>query len=221
MNTKNKRICAIIVGAVALLCGACHSIESWENDALGNFDALWTILDEHYCFFEEKGIDWEETGRRYRAQVSKEMDQKELFEVCAAMLDELKDGHINLISWFNVSYYRKWWSDYPQNFDWRLIQEYYLDFDYSSGNGMSYKILADGQVGYVYFSSFAYSINHSFVNEMLLSMKDLTSATTAGATSQVQMPCYHTSSMKSTSADISRIRQAPGILIFQNLIPTM
>ncbi len=172
MNTLNKKICAITVGAIAFLCGACHSIESWENDTLGNFDALWTILDEHYCFFEEKDIDWEETGRRYRAKVNKGMDEKELFEVCAAMLDELKDGHTNLISWFNVSYYRKWWSDYPQNFDWRLIQEHYLNFDYTSGNGMSYKTLADGQVGYVYFSSFAYGISHSFVNEMLLSMKD-------------------------------------------------
>lgn len=172
MNLSGNKIFTAIAFCVMLLCGGCHSLESWENDAQGNFDALWTVLDEHYCFFAEKGIDWDETGRRYREKVTPEMNQKELFEICAAMLDELQDGHTNLISWFNVSYYRKWWSDYPQNFDWRLVQEHYLDFDFTTGNGMSYKTLADGKVGYVYYSSFAYNISHSFVDEMLLSMKD-------------------------------------------------
>lgn len=169
---RKLNIPAIFTTLLMIISGGCHSLESWDNDIYGNFDALWTILDEHYCFFEEKGIDWEETGRRYRAKITADTDQKELFAICADMLDELKDGHTNLISWFNVSYYRKWWSDYPENFDWRLIQEHYLDFDYVTGNGMNYKKLADDQVGYVYFSSFAYNISHSFVNEMLLSMKD-------------------------------------------------
>ena len=29
------------------------------NDAVGNFDALWSIVDEHYCFFNYKDIDWD------------------------------------------------------------------------------------------------------------------------------------------------------------------
>ncbi len=32
----------------------CHSLESFDNDYYGNFDALWTILDEHYCFSSKK-----------------------------------------------------------------------------------------------------------------------------------------------------------------------
>ncbi len=151
---------------------ACHSIEEWDNDVYGNFDALWTVMDEHYCFFREKGIDWDEVGAKYRAQLKPDMTERELFDVCADMLAELKDGHTNLSSWFNVSYYRKWWSDYPQNFDWRLIQEHYLDFDYTTANGMSYKVLADGKVGYCRFASFAYSVSDSFVDEMMMTMKD-------------------------------------------------
>ena len=46
------------------------------------------------------------------------------------MLDELKDGHVNLSSSFNTSYYRRWWSDYPQDFNFRTLQQYYLGFDY-------------------------------------------------------------------------------------------
>ncbi len=38
---------------------SCHHIDSWDNDPVGNFEALWTIVDEHYCFFKEKDVDWQ------------------------------------------------------------------------------------------------------------------------------------------------------------------
>ena len=150
----------------------CHSLDKFDNDYYGNFDALWTILDQHYCFFAEKGVDWDAVRSQYRTRINDKMEMKEFFDVCSEMLDELRDGHTNLISWFDVSYYRKWWSDYPQNFDWRLIQEHYLDFDYSTSGGMSYKLLEDSNVGYVRYSSFSYGINHSFVNDMMLTLKE-------------------------------------------------
>ena len=151
---------------------SCHELPSWSNDVYGNFDALWTVLDEHYCFFEEKGVDWNEVGQRYRAKLKDDMTEKELFAVCADMLDELRDGHTNLIAWFDVSYYRKWWSDYPQNFDWRLIQQYYLDFDYSTSGGLDYKLLEDCNVGYIRYESFAYGFTESFSSDMLYTLKD-------------------------------------------------
>lgn len=158
--------------AISASLGGCHSIESWENDYYGNFDALWTILDEHYCFFESKNIDWKATGERYRAAIDPEWNDKQFFFHCAAMLDELKDGHTNLISWFNVSYYRNWWSDYPQNFNLRLIQEHYLDFNYFSGGGIIYKLLEERKVGYMYYSSFSASFGDAFLDEMLYSMRE-------------------------------------------------
>ena len=168
------RSAAVAATAMALSAslGGCHSIETWNNDFYGNFDALWTILDEHYCFFESKNIDWKATGERYRAAIDPEWDDKQFFNHCAAMLDELKDGHTNLISWFNVSYYRNWWSDYPQNFNLRLIQEHYLDFNYFSGGGMIYKLLEDRNVGYMYYASFSASFGDSFLDEMLYSMRE-------------------------------------------------
>ena len=158
--------------ALALGTAGCHSVPQWDNDVYGNFDALWQILDEHYCFFESKGVDWDDVGARYRAEISPDWDRATLFAHCAKMLDELQDGHTNLISWFDVSYYRNWWSDYPQNFDLRLIQEYYLNFDYTTGGGFIYKLLADRNVGYVYYSSFSYGVSHSFIDNMMLTMKD-------------------------------------------------
>ena len=33
---------------------SCVDIEERDDTATGNFEALWTILDEHYCFFDYK-----------------------------------------------------------------------------------------------------------------------------------------------------------------------
>lgn len=89
--------------------------------------------------------------------VKDETNFVELYSICAAMLDELKDGHVNLVSTFNTSYYRKWWTDYPQDFRLRTIEENYLDFNYLTTNGISYKVIAD-TVGYMYYPSFSYNI---------------------------------------------------------------
>lgn len=151
---------------------ACHHLDTWDKDLYGNFDALWTILDEHYCFFNDKDIDWNEIGRQYRGEINPDWDCIQLFDHCAKMLNELHDGHTNLSSWFDISYYRQWWSDYPQNFNERLIEQYYLGFDWRSGGGFQYKLLTDRNVGYIRYRTFSICAGHSFIDQMLYSMKD-------------------------------------------------
>lgn len=145
---------------------ACHGIEEWANDPKGNFNALWTIIDEHYCFFAEKDVDWDEVYDVYSRKVSDKMTGEELFAVCADMLDELRDGHTNLAAPFDVSYYRAWWSDYPQNFDHRIIQQYYFNFNYLSAAGMEYGILPEN-VGYIYYGSFASGVGEGNLDWVL------------------------------------------------------
>lgn len=154
-----------MVMAVLMISG-CHEIETWDNNPRGNFEALWTILDEHYCFFEEKGIDWDEVHSRYSSKISNKMTSQELFDVCADMLNELRDGHTNLIASFNTSYYRKWWSDYPENYSARLIEEHYLNFNYRSVGGIDYAILPEN-VGYVRYGSFASPIGEGNLDQIL------------------------------------------------------
>ncbi len=73
------------------------------------------------AFFEHKNVDWQAIGEQYRQKIADGMTDEELFRVCADMLAELKDGHTNLSSPFDVSRY--WiWEQYPQNYDERLIQ---------------------------------------------------------------------------------------------------
>ncbi|MBQ9076460.1 MAG: S41 family peptidase [Muribaculaceae bacterium] len=156
----------LLISLLSLLSGACHEIEEWDNDPKGNFDALWTILDEHYCFFEEKGVDWNEVYNRYVAKISNGMTSEELFLVCAGMLDELKDGHVNLSSSFNTSYYRKWWSDYPQNYNERIVQEYYFNFNYRSTGGIDFGILPEN-IGYMHYGSFSDDIGEGNLDNVL------------------------------------------------------
>lgn len=133
---------------------SCHKIEERADDPRGNFEALWSILDEHYCFFREKGVDWDQVHDKYARRIGSEMTREELFIVCADMLDELRDGHVNLSAPFNTSYYRKWWSDYPQNFNKRLIEESYFNFNYRQSSGMMYGLL-ENNIGYIYYESFS------------------------------------------------------------------
>lgn len=156
-----RKPAAILTAAIVLAAGmaACVDDHHQRNDAAGNFDSLWQTLDRHYCFFREKGIDWDSIYGVYRPLVSEETDYIELFGICSAMLSELRDGHVNLISSFNTSYFREWWSDYPQDFRLRTIQENYLGFHYWQTSGISYAMLPD-TVGYMYYPSFSYDIGN-------------------------------------------------------------
>lgn len=72
-----------------------------------NFEELWRILDEGYCFFEEKlpvgeRPSWAEIRELYRSRVATAKSEDEFFDICNEMMGELRDGHVNLQSPFDV-----------------------------------------------------------------------------------------------------------------------
>ena len=91
--------------------------------------------------------------------------------VLGDMLNELKDGHTNLISTFNMSRYWDWYLDYPDNFD-SDIQENYLGRNYSIAGGLKYTTLSDGQIGYIYYGSFSSSAGESGLDHIFYQFKD-------------------------------------------------
>ena len=160
------RILPALLALVSLT--ACHSEPRYADTPTGNFEALWAALDQHYCFFEYKDVDWQDVHRRYAAKISDRMTSEELFRVCAEMLKELRDGHTNLSSSFDTSHY--WISEqYPQNYDERLIEENYLHFDYRRTNGIVYRIL-DNNYAYMHYSSFSYGIGEGNLDNVLASL---------------------------------------------------
>jgi len=132
---------------------SCLNINEYDNNPRGNFEALWKIMDEHYCFFEYKGIDWNKIRADYSQKVRNDMKDSELFSLLNEMLQELKDGHVNLYTPFDVGRYWKWFEDYPDNFDATLINKY-LDSDYAIAGGIRYKVLKDS-IGYLYYGDFS------------------------------------------------------------------
>jgi hypothetical protein len=145
---------------------ACHEIEEYDNDVEGNFEQLWNVVDQHYCFFNEKNIDWDSIHTVYHSRLEAVKSATMLFDLCSDMLAELKDGHVNLSSSFNTSYYRLWWSLYPQNYNSRIVQENYLGFNYRSLGYVQYGILMQN-IGYMHISSFSSGLGEGNMDALL------------------------------------------------------
>lgn len=152
--------------ALIFCFSSCFEEEAkYPNTKKGNFEALWKIMDEHYCFFQYKDIDWSEVYDRYTARISENMSNDALFSVLGEMLAEVKDGHVNLSATHNLSRYWKWFEDYPDNFDTK-IQRNYIGTDYGIAGGLKYKIL-DDNIGYIYYGSFTSGIGEGNINQVL------------------------------------------------------
>ncbi len=155
----------IIVLLCTIFFTSCFEEDQYVNTKKGNFEALWKIMDEHYCFFSYKNVDWNEAYTRYSERISEDMNNEALFAVLAEMLAEVQDGHVNMVANHEVARYWKWFEDYPDNFDTQ-IQKNYIGTDYSIAGGLKYKIL-DDNVGYIYYGSFTSGIGESNINQVL------------------------------------------------------
>lgn len=140
----------------------------FDNNPKGNFDALWTILDRNYCFFEYKEIDWNDVYRRYSSRIAPDIDSEGLFKLMGLMLAELKDGHVNLSASHDITRYWEWRDDYPENFS-ESIQKEYLGKDYGISSGLKYKILEDN-IGYIYYGSFSSMVGEGNLDQVLSRM---------------------------------------------------
>lgn len=165
-----KRLFYVLLPLLSLACmSSCVDEEEFSDDPNGNFEALWKIMDEHYCFFnykaEEYGLDWNEVRARYSRQVDSRMTGDQLFEVLGNMLGELRDGHVNLYSPFDNARYWSWKEDYPANVSDSLLRRY-LGTDYRMASGLEYRKL-DDNIGYIRCSSFEYGIGDGNLDEVL------------------------------------------------------
>ena len=132
--TNSKLIRNIVVAIIAILSlGSCVDEEEYADNPRGNFEALWKIVDEHYCFFDYKkeqyGLDWNAIYDKYSRQIADDMTDNQLFEVLGNMLGELKDGHVNMYSSWDVARNWSWHENYPSNLSDTLINRY-LGTDY-------------------------------------------------------------------------------------------
>mgnify|MGYP004515732119 FL=1 len=168
--TNRKLIRNIVVAIVAIFSlGSCVDEEEYVDNPRGNFEALWKIVDEHYCFFDYKkeqyGLDWNAVYDKYSRQIADDMTDSQLFEVLGNMLGELKDGHVNMYSSWDVARNWSWHENYPSNLSDTLINRY-LSTDYRIASGMRYRIL-DDNIGYIRLPSFASAMGEGNLDEIL------------------------------------------------------
>lgn len=151
---------------------SCLDDDSLEqpNTNLGNFEACWTAMDEHYCFFEEKEVDWDKVYQVYKPyfkdSIKNVIDE---FSIMASMLAEVRDGHVNLYAPFNTARYWDWYQDYPDNFDSNLLYKYYLGTNYWIASSLQFSMLSD-TIGYMRYSSFSSAIGNTNLDYALAAM---------------------------------------------------
>ena len=165
-------LCAIVAIFCLTSLSGCIDEEEMVDTPKGNFEALWRIIDEHYCFLEEKkaayGLDWNEVHARYAPQVNVTMTDLQLFEVLRNMLAELRDGHVNIFTSFDTAREWSWQEDYPSNVSDTLLRRY-LGTDYKISNGFYYRVL-DDNVGYIRYESFGNEIGEGNLDDLLMTL---------------------------------------------------
>ena len=147
----------------------CIREDDFADDPVGNFEQLWKIIDERYCFLDSKGIDWDAIHEKYSKLIVPGMSNDDLFDKLSEMLYILKDGHVNLSSAKRVSYYDAWYQGYPWNYREDILYQYYLGSaskDYYTSAGMKYKIF-DNNIGYIRHESFSSRVGEGKLDEIL------------------------------------------------------
>ncbi|MCR4964531.1 MAG: S41 family peptidase [Bacteroidales bacterium] len=158
-----KKINILIFSLVALVFTSCeHAIlrENEPKDPVSVFEYLWNKVDQQYVFFDIKGVNWDSVHTVYRAQVYNEMTGDSLFRVCGNMLRELKDGHTDLLSDFNImsSDTIIYNSIAHSNINNDVVNLNYLTLDAYTTGSFRHNSIRDGKVGYIRYTSFSNDI---------------------------------------------------------------
>lgn len=151
------------------LLSGCVDEDEFPDTPQGNFEALWQIIDQHYCFLDYKqheiGLDWQQVYNKYKVRVNNGMDNRQLFEVLAAMLSELRDGHVNMTAAHDYARNWSWHEDYPTNYS-DSLERIYLGRDYKIAAAVQYRVL-DDNIGYIRYGSFQQGVGDGNMNEVL------------------------------------------------------
>jgi C-terminal processing protease CtpA/Prc len=158
----------------ALILSSCEKIlfepDLGSRDPLVNFDYLWNEVDKKFSYFELKNVDWDAVRNQYRPMLSSNSTEEELFDVLAAMLNELRDDHTNLVSPFNFSRYNIGLQS-PENFRQRTIEEFYLPNIWFTG-AFIHDFLDNNEIGYIRYGSFMNDFTDEQMDFVLNRYKD-------------------------------------------------
>lgn len=170
----NKFYSTLLLSATILSSGCEKAFEEDEpgSSSRETFEYLWKECDENYSFFEYKNIDWDAVYGKYSPQITNSTNEIDLFNSLFAMLNELEDGHVNLIAPFNISRY-EFDQKGPDNYDARFIRDNYLGEDYYITGPFIHDGVADNRIGYLRYDAFTNDVSNYDI-DLVLSRFSLT-----------------------------------------------
>lgn len=172
-----KRFALYIFTVISLFaCTSCDDdLKKMENTVSSNFNLLWKEVDEKYCFFEYKKDsikDWNTVYDEYYPKAMACTTEEEFFYVCSDMLNELKDGHVNLFADFDYSRFDIYKGN-PIGYSADLFKNSNKYFDGARRvGGMLYNLLDNGNVGYVFYSDFSNQFSDECLDVVLNHFKN-------------------------------------------------
>jgi len=157
-------ILATLATALLFSLNSCEKMlmdDRQDSDAVVNFDYLWQRVDRQYALFDVKEVDWQTVYDTLRPKVHSDMSREALFQVMAQMLNTLQDGHVNLITPFDMARSDSVWHRRVarSNIDERVVNLNYLGIGHHTTGNLRHNIIADSSVIYVRYSSFENSVD--------------------------------------------------------------
>ena len=161
---------ALLFLPVLILFASCEKIlfkeELASQDPRANFEYLWKECRDKYAFMAYKKVDWQAVYNKYSPRITEGISKDSLFNTLALMLNELRDGHVNLSSPFNVSLYPVNQLG-PENINKRLIQDHYLTKPFFISGPFVHSFIDSGRIGYIQFGAFTGTVTAEQLDYML------------------------------------------------------
>ena len=166
---------------LGLMLGSCEKVFMKPNpktDNMSIYDEYIKLVDEKYSMWEnpDKELDKEGIFTYTRGLVNDNISEDSLFGVLSYVVLQFKDGHTyleNEISGQEVFYDIEALDEI--NLDQRVVDSIYLKDDYKtmgSTNYLRYKLLEDGQIGYVELRGFGAVYTNAEMDDMLTYFAD-------------------------------------------------
>ena len=131
-------------------------------DPQADFEAFWSLYEEHYALFDVKGVDWQAIGEIYRSQVTQHTSRAELFAIFEAATDHLNDIHVTVRDEKEDRFARSGGRSIGTSafedgtFDMSLIENAYIDGELSTSGGGTMRWGRIQEIGYLRISGFSY-----------------------------------------------------------------
>jgi Peptidase family S41/Tricorn protease C1 domain len=157
-----------------LFLSSCSSLlfkSDMRNTPTNCFNAMWSTVDEHYSYFNDKHVNWDSVRTVYSRRIVDSMSQDSLYTVLSSMLHELKDGHVNLTTPYNRSRNWSWKDDFPDNYNSNFVYRNYMKRDYHMTGALPNQYLNDS-IGYMRYNSFSSGISEFDLDYVLERFKN-------------------------------------------------